>query len=136
MAHFAKVRDGIVRNVIVADEEFINSYDDGEAGVWIQVSYNVFGGLYIDPETREAVENQEEMISEHPSRRRKNYPSVGYKYNKVLDFFYPPQPYPSFTLNNDTGLWEAPTPRPDDGKSYRWNEEELSWVEINVEGDN
>lgn len=111
MAHFAKVEDGIVTQVIVAEQDVIDSglFGDG----WIQTSYNTRGG-------------------QHPEGRplRKNFAGVGYTYDDVRDAFIPPQNYPSWTLNEDTCLWDAPVPYPDDGKFYNWDEGTLAWVEV------
>lgn len=110
MAHFAKVEDGIVTQVIVADQDVIDSglFGDG----WVQTSYNTYGG-------------------QHPEGRplRKNYAGVGYAYDAERDAFIPPQTFPSWTLNEDTCLWDAPSPYPDDGKLHGWDEDTLSWVE-------
>lgn len=110
MAHFAKVEDGIVTQVIVAEQDVIDSglFGDG----WVQTSYNTRGG-------------------EHPEGRplRKNYAGVGFTYDAERDAFIPPQNFPSWTLNEDTCLWEAPSAYPSDGKYYVWDEESLSWVE-------
>ena len=113
MAHFAKVQDGIVTKVIVAEPDFFDTFVDDSAGEWIQTSYNTQGG-------------------EHPEGRplRKNYAGVGFTYDSVRDAFIPPQPYPSWTLNETTYLWEAPVAYPDDGEEYQWNEDTLSWVAV------
>ena len=113
MAHYAKVRDGKVVQVIVAEEEFINSYVDTSPGKWIQTSYNTRGGVH--------------ELGGTPLR--KNYAGIGYIYDKERDAFYPPQPFPSWTLNEDTCLWEAPVAHPE-GKARKWNEENQSWEEI------
>ena len=63
---------------------------------------------------------------------RKNYAGIGYTYDEVRDAFIPPQPYPSWVLNETTCLWDAPVPYPDDGQVYDWNEETVSWVQIDV----
>ena len=110
MAHFAKVEDGIVTQVIVAEQDVIDSGLFG--GGWVQTSYNTRGG-------------------EHPEGRplRKNYAGIGFTYDADRDAFIPPQTFPSWTLNEDTCLWEAPVPYPQDGASYFWDEDTLSWVE-------
>lgn len=115
MAHFAKVVDGVVTQVIVAEPEFFDTFVDSSPGEWIQTSYNTYGG-------------------KHPEGRplRKNYAGVGFIYDHERDAFIPPQPFASWTLNEDTCLWNAPIPRPDDGKVYRWDEETTSWVEVEV----
>jgi hypothetical protein len=117
MSHFAKVLDGKVVQVIVAEPEFFNTFIDSSAGEWIQTSYNTYGG--------------EHKLGGTPLR--KNYAGVGYLYNRELDAFIPPKPFDSWTLDNDTCLWSAPTPIPDDGKFYNWNESTLNWIEITQE---
>lgn len=113
MSHFAKVVDGIVTQVIVAEPEFFNSFVDTSPGEWVQTSYNTHGGV-------------------HPNGTplRKNYAGIGYTYDKERDAFIPPKPFASWILNEDTCLWDAPIPYPDDGKFYRWDEASLNWVEV------
>lgn len=113
MAHFAKVCDGIVTQVIVAEQEFFATFVDSSPGEWIQTSYNTHGG-------------------QHPEGRplRGNYAGIGFTYDRENDVFYAPQPFPSWTLNTTTWLWESPVPYPDDGKKYYWDEATLSWVEV------
>jgi hypothetical protein len=111
MAHYAKVVDNIVTQVIVAEAEFFDTFVDSSPGEWIQTSYNTQGGVHTSGGTP----------------LRKNYAGVGFTYNKILDAFIPPQPYASWTLNEDTCLWNPPTAYPDDDKIYEWNEENLAW---------
>ena len=113
MSHFAKVLDGKVTQVIVAEPEFFQNFVDTSPGTWIQTSYNTYG-------------------NQHPENRplRGNFAGVGYIYDSVNDVFYAPQPYPSWTLNQTTWLWEAPTSRPQDEKSYFWDEPTTSWKEL------
>lgn len=113
MAHFAKVNNGIVEQVIVAEPEFFDTFVDSTPGEWIQTSYNTRGG-------------------QHPEGRplRKNFAGIGFTYDRERDAFIPPQPYASWVLNEDTCLWDAPTPMPTDGKNYRWDEDTTSWVEV------
>ena len=112
MAHYVKVVDGTVVNGIVAEPEFFDTFVDSSPGEWIQTSYNTHGG-------------------QHPEGKplRKNYAGVGYTYDLQRDAFIPPKPFDSWVLNEDTCLWEAPVPMPEDGKRYRWNEESISWEE-------
>ena len=112
MSHFAKVCDGIVTQVIVAEQEFFNTFVDSSPGEWIQTSYNTHGG-------------------QHPEGRplRKNYAGIGYTYDRVRDAFIPPQPYASWTINEDTCLWDAPVAYPDDGNIYVWNEDQQQWIQ-------
>ena len=110
MSHYAKVENGIVTQVIVAEQDVI---DSGLFGIgWIQTSYNTHGG-------------------QHPENRpmRKNYAGVGFTYDSQRDAFIPPKPFASWTLNDDTCLWDCPVVYPDDGKRYTWDEATTSWVE-------
>jgi hypothetical protein len=115
MAHFAKVNNGIVEQVIVAEPEFFTTFVDSSPGEWIQTSYNTRGGVHT--------------LGGTPLR--KNYAGVGYTYDRVRDAFIPPQPYASWTLNEDTCLWDAPVAYPDDGNRYTWDEATTNWVEVN-----
>ena len=124
MAHYAKVSQGVVTKVIVAEPEFFDTFVDDSPGRWIKTSYNVRGGVYYDPSTGQAVADQS-IINGDEARERKNYAGVGYKYDGTG--FYPPQPYDSWTLNSSTYLWEAPVAYPDDGNDYEWNEETQTW---------
>jgi len=114
MAHFAKVNNGIVQQVIVAEPEFFETFVDTSPGTWLQTSYNTIGNQHTQGGTP----------------LRGNYAGIGYTYDQANDVFYAPKPYPSWTLNQTTWLWEAPTPYPNDNKKYSWNESTTSWVEI------
>jgi hypothetical protein len=109
MSHFAEIIDGVVQRVIVAEQDFIDSIP----GQWVQTSYNTQG-------------------NQHPEGRplRKNYAGIGHVYDSVRDAFYAPQPHPSWTLDEETCFWNPPTPYPEDGNAYAWNEESLSWAVI------
>jgi len=109
MSHFAKVVDGKVTEVIVAEQDFINNLD----GTWLQTSYNTHG-------------------NQHPEGRplRGNYAGIGYNYDATNDVFYAPQQYPSWILNTSNWTWEPPTPRPTDGKQYKWNESITNWQSV------
>ena len=112
MSHFARVTaQGIVEQVIVAEQDFIDTLSDKTS--WVQTSYNTQGG-------------------QHPEGRplRKNYAGIGYTYDRVLDAFIPPKPFASWVLNENTCLWGAPIARPTDGKIYNWDENTQQWVEI------
>ena len=116
MSHFAKVRDGVVIQVLVAEQEFFDTFVDSSPGEWIQTSYNTCGGVHL--------------LGGTPLR--KNYAGIGYTYDAVRDAFIPPKPYASWTLNEDTCLWDAPTPCPTNGKIYNWDENTQQWVETGV----
>ena len=124
MAHYAKVQQGKVTKVIVAEKEFIDSYVDTEPGKWIQTSYNTYGGVHYDRSTNPPTPSKDQSKA-----LRKNYAGVNFIYDKTKDAFYEPQPYPSWTLNSTTCLWEAPVEYPSDGKFYDWDESSKSWKE-------
>ena len=104
MAHYAKVNNGVVEQVIVAEAEFFDTFKDSSPGKWVQTSYT--GSI------------------------RKNYAGVGYTYDEVRDAFIKPQPFASWTLVEDTCQWEPPVAEPDDGKEYHWDEDTTNWKEI------
>ena len=111
MTHFAKVKDGIVTKVIVAEQEYIDNVVETEAGTWVQTSYNTHGGVH----------------SLGGTPLRKNYAGIGYTYDADKDAFIPPKPFNSWILNETTCLWEAPVAYPDDDNRYTWNEETTTW---------
>lgn len=114
MAHFAKVENGVVTQVIVIDQETLNTGHWGDPASWVQTSYNTQGGVH----------------SLGGTPLRKNYAGIGYTYDAVRDAFIPPKPFPSWVLDEITCLWSAPTPMPTDGKMYNWDEATLAWVEF------
>lgn len=114
MAHFAKVNNGIVEQVIVAEPEFFVTFVDSSPGQWIQTSYNTRGGVHVNGGTP----------------LRKNYAGIGYSYDAQRDAFIPPKPYASWVLDDQTCLWNAPVPYPTDGKRYQWDEPTGAWIEI------
>ena len=123
MAHFAKVLDGKVVQVIVAEPEFFESFVDSSPGEWIQTSYNTRGGVHYGQDGQ----------PDGGVALRKNYAGIGYTYDRTKDAFIPPKPYNSWTLDEETCLWNAPVAMPDDGKMYRWNEEITNWEELPTE---
>ncbi len=121
MAHFAKVENGIVIDVIVADQSFI---DSGAAGSeWIQTSYNTHGGVHYGPNG----------TPDGGVALRKNYAGIGDYYDAEADAFYTKRPYPSWTLDQNTFLWNPPSPYPNTGLAYYWDEDTLSWQQIGSE---
>ena len=105
MSHFAKIdSNNIVTEVIVAEQDFINSGLVGDSFLWVQTSYN--------------------------KNFRKNFAGVGSSYDSTRDAFIPVKPYASWTLNDTTCLWECPVALPDDGKKYEWNETTTAWDEV------
>ena len=122
MAHYAFLdENNIVTHVIVGKDEGEDGIDWEQFYGAIRTSYNTLGGIYYDPVTREPAQDQSKAF-------RKNYAGIGYTWDGVG--FAAPQPFPSWTLNQDSYLWESPTPYPDDGKRYSWDEATTSWVEL------
>ena len=109
MAHFAEIVDGKVVNVIVAEQEYVDTL----SGTWVQTSYNTYGGVHKSGGTP----------------LRKNYAGIGNTYDSVRDAFIPTKPYNSWVLNETTCRWVAPVDRPDDNKYYEWDEDNKKWVE-------
>ena len=152
MGHFAEINsDNVVQRVLVIEQEEINTGAWGSPDNWIKTSYNTKGGKHysmttteesikvVDPREWSPTYNQEidklkqSSVSETSSDGdglRKNYAGIGYTYNASRDAFYAPQPYPSWTLDDDTCIWNAPTAYPDDGKMYDWDEDTTEWVEV------
>lgn len=110
MSHFAKIINDVVTEVIVAEQDFIDTLE----GQWIQTSYNTYGNQHKNGGTP----------------LRGNYAGIGYTYNRTNDVFYAPKPYTSWILNESTWLWEAPIPYPEDDKKYIWDEDTTNWKEI------
>jgi hypothetical protein len=123
MAHFAKVTSGTVTQVIVAEPEFFNTFVDSSPGEWIQTSYNTRGGVHYNPNSNTPSDDQSKAL-------RKNYAGIGYTYDAQKDAFIPPKPYASWTLNESSCLWEAPTSYPNDDRMYTWNESTTSWAVV------
>lgn len=118
MAHFAQVdSNGLVTNVLVIEQDVIDSGLFGDPATFIQTSYNTVAG--------------EHVLGGTPLR--KNFASIGFTYDQERDAFIPPKDFPSWVLNEQTCRWEPPTPMPNDGKLYTWNEETVSWKDITSE---
>lgn len=120
MSYFAKVVDGKVVSVISAEADFFLTFVDSSPGEWIQTSYNTRGNVHYgqngEPDGGIAL--------------RGNYAGIGYIYDREHDVFYPSQPFPSWVINQQNWLWEAPVSMPTDGKTYNWDESTQSWLEI------
>jgi len=106
MAHFVELNENniVIRGIVVNDEyeaDGENWCNNFAGGNWKQTSYN--------------------------GNMRYNYAGIGYIYDASADAFYPPQPYPSWSLDG-VYIWQAPTPYPDDGRRYFWDEANLEWV--------
>ena len=128
MAHFVEIDASniVIRGVVLDDKDTQDEngdevesvgatyLSDGFGGTWKRTSYNTYGGVH--------------NLGGTPFR--KNYAGIGYTYDAAKDAFYEPQPHNSWTLNEDTCQWDAPTAMPDDGKHYTWNEDTTSWDEV------
>lgn len=115
MSHFAQIdQNDIVIQVIVIEQDVVNTGLFGDPSSFIQTSYNTFGGKHLSGGTP----------------LRKNFAGIGYKYDRVRDAFIPPQQFQSWSLDEETCLWYAPMPMPNNGKAYQWDELILNWVEI------
>jgi hypothetical protein len=130
MSHFAKLdENNVVIFVTVGRQE-----DDGReqelcdrtGDVYRQTSYNMRGGVHYDPATGEPSADQSKAL-------RKNYAGIGYTYDEARDAFIPPKPFPSWVLNEDTCLWDAPLLYPEDGKMYQWSEDDQLWLEVSTD---
>jgi hypothetical protein len=134
MAHYAKVRDGVVVEVIVADRELFTdgNFVDTSPGYWIKTSYNTDKGVYYTPNTMVNGQTVRVVDPDQTKALRGNFAGVGMVYDMEHDVFYSKQPYPSWILNTTTWTWEAPVicpGNPDaDGYFYDWNETTTSWV--------
>jgi hypothetical protein len=104
-------------------ENFLNNFYNINS-VWKKTSYNTKGGIHYESENFIPSQNQSKAF-------RKNTAGIGYYYDSIRDAFIPPKPFPSWTLNEESCLWDSPIPYPNDGKMYTWNEDILNWQEIN-----
>jgi hypothetical protein len=122
MAHFAKLDENnvVVQVTVVHNNELLQDGVESEAK-GVQFLVDLFG------------ENANWKQTSYNNRIRKNYAGVGYTYNATRDAFIPPQPFPSWVLNEDTCLWDAPTSYPTDGQFYQWDEATTSWVAVPTE---
>jgi len=128
MAHYAQLdSENVVVNVFVGRDDVVEGVDDWETyyapeGFTVkQTSYNTKGGVHYDSETGEPSEDQTKAL-------RFNYAGIGFTYDADRDAFIPPKPFESWVLNEETCLWEAPLPYPEDGAVYTWDEESTSWT--------
>ena len=114
MAHYAEVINGVVRRVIVAEQDFIDSGAVGTPTRWIQTSYNTFSGVH--------------RLGGTPLR--KNFAGIGYTFDEKRDAFIPPKHYQSWILDEQTCQWVPPIKPPQDWRTYQWDESRLNWVEV------
>jgi len=124
MGHFAQIGEtGSVAQVVAANDDMGDWLAETLGGVWVQTSYNTRAGVHYttnDDGIRVPSDDQSKAL-------RFNYAGIGFTYDPERDAFVPPKPFESWVLNEETCLWEAPLPYPDDGGSYSWNEDLLAW---------
>jgi len=124
MAHFAKIENGTVTQVLVITQDEVDTGSWGDPSSWVKTSYNTRGGVHYEPNSHTPSPDQSKAL-------RKNYAGVGYVYDPVRDAFYTPQPYPSWSLDEQSCLWEAPVPKPapDENGLWQWDEDTQAWVQ-------
>jgi len=122
MSHFAKVLNGKVLNILVAEQEFIDTYVDSSPGRWIQTSYNTRHGVHLDPTTGQP---------DGGTALRGNFAKIGGNYDETHDVFYGEKPHDSWTLDETIWDWVPPVAYPEDApeKNYRWDEATHDWVD-------
>lgn len=113
MAHFAKVLQGVVQQVIVAEPEFFETFTDDSPGQWVQTSYNTKGGVHYG----------QDGLPDGGTPLRKNFASVGCVYDADRDAFYEPRPFPSWALDEDTCFWQPPVSHPGGDSAVTWDED-------------
>jgi hypothetical protein len=120
MAHFAQLNEEnlVTQVIVVANQDTADQDGVENEAIGIEFCTNLLGGTWKQ--------------TSYNGNIRKNYAGIGYKYDATLDAFIPPQPFASWTLNNETAQWEAPTPYPTDDKRYTWDEATTAWVEVPV----
>jgi len=127
LGHFAKVVDGRVTAVIVAESDFFDTFVDSSPGDWIRTSYNTRGNVYYTPNTTTPDPDQSKKL-------RANYAGIGYHYdptvviNGISGVFYAPNNHKGWILNTDTWMWEPPIPYPTDGQLYFWDNATENWA--------
>ena len=116
MSQYAKIENNIVTQVIVIEQDVLNTGLWGDPSLWIQTSYNTRGGVHL--------------LGGTPLR--KNFAGLGYTYDSERDAFIPPNPFESWILDEETCLWTSPIPYPDDNLLYEWDENLGSWISVDA----
>jgi hypothetical protein len=126
MAHFARIKNGVVDFVTVGRDDDENREDElaHDGYIYRRTSYNTRGGVHY---------TDGQPSADQTKAFRKNYAGLGYTYDAERDAFIPPKPYNSWVLNENTCLWDAPVAMPNDGNRYTWDEATLAWVELETE---
>tara|TARA_Y100000034_G_C6641283_1_gene280317 strand:- start:9 stop:374 length:366 start_codon:yes stop_codon:yes gene_type:complete len=120
MAHYAELNsENVVTRVLVVNNDVITDSEGNESE---EMGKLFLQGIYKT--------DNNFIQTSYNGNFRKNYAGIGHTYDETRDAFIPPQPYPSWTLNETSCLWDAPVAHPDDGNMYQWNEDTTSWDEI------
>lgn len=120
MAHFAELGENniVLRVIVVDNKDTQDTHGVEQEEIGAEFCRRLLGGTWKQTSYNASI--------------RKNYAGMGYTYDSERDAFIPPNPYPSWVLNEETCLWEAPTPKPQDDKFYNWDEATTSWVEYQL----
>jgi len=130
MSHFAIIdENNVVVNVLVIEQDQVDTGNFGDPATFIKTSYNIHGGVYYDPTTNLPAADQEAAINADEGRQRKNYAGIGCIYDATRNAFISVSPYPSWVINETTCQWEAPIAKPDTTPVgvWEWNEEAQEW---------
>lgn len=122
MSHFARVNNGIVEEILVADQDFIDNYVCLSPGQWIKTSYNTKGGIHYEADS-DGIQRYVTQSSDQSKALRKNYAEIGGTYDVQNDAFIPRKQHRNWTLNTTTFWWDPPIPLPDDDKVYAWSDD-------------
>jgi hypothetical protein len=134
MAHYAFLDENNVVTHVIPGVDETDLIEGKDPEVWYgqfvgqtckRTSYNTRGGTYWNPETGKKAKDQSKAF-------RLNYAGIGFEYREDIDGFVPPQPFPSWALNEGTGLWESPVPLPTEGGPYQWDEDAGEWVTADI----
>jgi hypothetical protein len=122
MSKFAKVENGVVTNVLVIEQDQVNTGNWGDPSLWIETCSDTKFGVHYGPDGQ----------PDGGVALRGNFAGLGQTYDYVNDVFYQTQPYPSWIISAPTWVWQPPIAYPTDGKSYLWDEATQTWVYIEI----
>lgn len=123
MAHFAQIDENniVIQVVVISNDDLLDENGIEQESQGVDVCRSIFG------------EQTNWVQTSFNKKFRKHFAGIGCKYDPINDAFYSPYPpYQSWLLDDDF-VWQPPTPVPDDGKPYTWDEDSLTWVEVPVE---
>jgi len=122
MAHFAQLNNNseVLQVIVVGNSDCLDEHGNESEAIGVAFCQSLFG------------EDTRWVQTSYNGNIRKNYAGIGYSYDAARDAFIPPQPYPSWLLNEDTCLWQPPVPMPGDDQLYRWDEEQNQWISTEI----